>query len=217
MWTDAASFWKRMSLGQLDAFVLNLGHAGEECPAQDYVRRMTIVHEHGIIEMKVRFCNCVAKGDKFRMPEPMQLLRFGLFPGTWKEPHTAFTINGLRDYHLLSVQCQITGIDFATYLQRSTDNVLSKDVTVSALKLVDMLCTYVLIRNGTGSLTTQCASSCFCAPQDARASYQKLAWTRAALLFFVLPVRSTIRTWTPSGIAKMKTRMSQTRPRVFLH
>ena len=92
---------------------------------------MEIVHKHGIVKMDVHFCNCTTEGDKFQMPELMQLLRFRLFPRTWKEPHTAFTINGLRDYYLLSVQCQITGIDFATYLQRRTDDVLSKDVTVS--------------------------------------------------------------------------------------
>ncbi|TBU36730.1 hypothetical protein BD309DRAFT_1068674 [Dichomitus squalens] len=45
----------------------------------------------------------------FVVPEPVQLLRFGLFPGTWLRPSTVYTINGLRDYHLLSLQCQITG------------------------------------------------------------------------------------------------------------
>ncbi|KAI1796329.1 hypothetical protein LXA43DRAFT_969822 [Ganoderma leucocontextum] len=101
---------------------------------------MTIVYEHGIIEMKIRFY-------KFRIPEPMQLLRFGLFPGTWKEPRTAFTINGLRDYHLLSVQCQITGIDFATYLQRCTDNVLSKDVTERHRELNETMRQFMFLRS----------------------------------------------------------------------
>ena len=133
VWTDSAGFWRRMSLGQLDSFILNLGHAGDECSLQDKLRTVTIVHDHGIVEMKVRFCACIAEGEKAPISLPMQLLGFGLFPGTWKEPRTAFTINGLRDYHLLSVQCQITGIDFATYLQRCTDNVLYKDVTVRLL------------------------------------------------------------------------------------
>ncbi|KAI1785592.1 hypothetical protein LXA43DRAFT_899410 [Ganoderma leucocontextum] len=108
---------------------------------------MTIVHEHGIIEMKVRFCDCIPKGDKFPIPEPIQLLRFGLFPGTWKEPRTAFTINGLRDYHLLSVQCQITGIDFATYLQQCTDNVLSKDVTERHRELNETMRNFMFLRS----------------------------------------------------------------------
>ena len=169
VWTDGAGFWRRMSLGQLDSFVLNLGHAGDECLLQDKLRTMTIVHDHGIIEMKVRFCGCIAEGEKTPVPIPMQLLGFGLFPGTWKEPRTAFTINGLRDYHLLSVQCQITGIDFATYLQRCTDNVLSKDVTVRRLRLYRMALTDIIYRRGTGSSTIQCVNSCFYVPRDARA------------------------------------------------
>lgn len=120
-----------MSLGELKDFVLNLGHGGERCHS-DTVRTMTIVHEHGISEMKVRFCICPPDGETSAVPEPVQLLRFGLFPGSWKQPRTAFTINGLRDYHLLSLQCQITGIDFARYLQRSTNNVEPDEVTVSA-------------------------------------------------------------------------------------
>ena len=130
VWETAAGFWERMSLGCLDNFVLNLGHGGERCYTDD-VRRFTIVHEHGMSEMKVRFCKCPEEGQMDPVPEPVQLLRFGLFPGSWKKPRTAFTINGLRDYHLLSLQCQITGIDFATYLQRSTDNVEPDTVTVS--------------------------------------------------------------------------------------
>ncbi|KAI1785018.1 hypothetical protein LXA43DRAFT_976457 [Ganoderma leucocontextum] len=108
---------------------------------------MTIVHDHGIIEMKVRFCDCIAEGGRFPIPVPMQLLRFGLFPGTWKEPRTAFTINGLRDYHLLSVQCQITGIDFTTYLQRCTDNVLSKDVTERHRELNETMRQFMFLRS----------------------------------------------------------------------
>ncbi|KAI1785585.1 hypothetical protein LXA43DRAFT_899423 [Ganoderma leucocontextum] len=147
VWSDAMSFWERMSLSQLDGFVLNLGHAGEKCPSQDGLRTMTIVHEHGIIKMKVRLCDCIPKGDKFPIPEPIQLLHFGLFPGTWKAPRTAFTINGLRDYHLLSVQCQITGIDFATYLQRCTDNVLSKDVTERHWELNETMHNFMFLRS----------------------------------------------------------------------
>ncbi|KAI1796811.1 hypothetical protein LXA43DRAFT_879378 [Ganoderma leucocontextum] len=108
---------------------------------------MTIVHEHGIIEMKVRFCVCLAEGERFTVPEPIQLLRFGLFPGTWKQPRTAFTINGLRDYHLLSVQCQITGIDFAVYLQRSTDSVLAHEVTDRHRELNETMRQFMFLRS----------------------------------------------------------------------
>ena len=131
VWDPALAFWSRISLGDLDGFVLNLGHDGAPCATQPNVRPMTIVHEHGIVGMNVRFCACPPDGEPHAVPDPLQLLRFGLFPGTWKRPETAYTVNGLRDYHLLSLQCQITGIDYATYLRRSTDNVIPSDTTVS--------------------------------------------------------------------------------------
>ena len=63
--------------------------------------------------------------------EPIQLLSYGLFPGTWAQPRAAFTINGLRDYHLLSLQAQISAHDYIKYLQRTTDNVAPDTVPVS--------------------------------------------------------------------------------------
>ena len=144
VWKAAAAFWERMSLGELGSFVLDLGHGGMRCPARQQPRQMTVVHEHGINEVKVRFCACVAPGEKFAVPEPVQLLRFGLFPGTWLRPSTVFTINGLRDYHLLSLQCQITWFDFATYLQRSTNNVVPSEVTVSSSSLLPLYSTDAL-------------------------------------------------------------------------
>ncbi|RPD55070.1 hypothetical protein L227DRAFT_475895, partial [Lentinus tigrinus ALCF2SS1-6] len=77
---------------------------------------MTITHERGIVPMKVRFCGCPTGEDGKPEPDPLQLLRFGLFPGTWKEPRAAYTITGLRDYDLLSAQCQISGHDYSAYL-----------------------------------------------------------------------------------------------------
>ncbi|TBU25756.1 hypothetical protein BD311DRAFT_780148 [Dichomitus squalens] len=85
---------------------------------------MSVVHEHGIAQMKVHFCACPEEDTQTVPSEMAQLLRFGLFPGSWDIPRSAFTINGLRDYHLLSLQCQITGIDYMRFLQRSADNVV---------------------------------------------------------------------------------------------
>ena len=84
---------------------------------------MTLIHGQGVAQMKVRFCACPENDTKIPIPDTSQLLRFGLFPGSWDVPRSAFTTNGLRDYHLLSLQCQITGLDYMRFLQRSTDNV----------------------------------------------------------------------------------------------
>ncbi len=93
---------------------------------------MTITHEHGIVPMKVRFCACPVGEDGKPLPDYIQLLRFGLFPGSWSEPRSAYTINGLRDYDLLSAQCQISAWDFSTYLRRTTDSVAPDSVKVSS-------------------------------------------------------------------------------------
>ncbi|KAI0730475.1 hypothetical protein C8Q76DRAFT_613044 [Earliella scabrosa] len=146
VWDPTLAFWARMSLGDLEAFAINLGHQGEPCSTQPNVRTMTIVHEHGIVGMKVRFCACPAPGELFAVPEPLQLLRFGLFPGSWKRPETAYTVNGLRDYHLLSLQCQITGIDYATYLRRSTDNVIPSDTTDRHRELNNTMREFMFLR-----------------------------------------------------------------------
>ncbi|OSC98309.1 hypothetical protein PYCCODRAFT_1375432 [Trametes coccinea BRFM310] len=83
---------------------------------------MTVVHEHGIHAAAIAFCHCPTATDSSFCPEPVQLIKFGLFPGSWQQPQTAYTINGLRDYHLLSLQSTITALDYVYYLRRSTDN-----------------------------------------------------------------------------------------------
>ncbi len=131
VWDINLELWRRESLGSLQSFALNLGHAGKACPSQTRLRPMTIVHEHGIASMRVRFCACLPVGERHVEPDPLQLLRYGLFPGTWKQPDTAYTTNGLRDYHLLSLQCQLTALDYMVYLRRCTDNVIIEETSVS--------------------------------------------------------------------------------------
>ncbi|TFK77780.1 hypothetical protein K466DRAFT_463250, partial [Polyporus arcularius HHB13444] len=107
-WHNSLRFWERQYVGMFDDFVIHLGHGGEPCNRQWNERQMTITHEHGIVPMKVRFCACPVGEDGKPLPDYIQLLRFGLFPGSWSEPRSAYTINGLRDYDLLSAQCQIS-------------------------------------------------------------------------------------------------------------
>ena len=63
--------------------------------------------------------------------EATQLLQMGLYPASWKRPRTAFTLHVLRSYHLLSLQSQISALDYFTYLKRTTDNVAPDSVPVS--------------------------------------------------------------------------------------
>ena len=131
VWEPEVGFWQRRSLGSLRKYVLNLGHGGMPCKVTSKSPRpMTLIHRQGIAQMKVQFCACPEDDTKDPVPDTVQLLRFGLFPGSWDVPRSAFSLNGLRDYHLLSLQCQITGHDFMKFLQRSTDNVVPTESKV---------------------------------------------------------------------------------------
>ncbi|PIL28222.1 hypothetical protein GSI_09634 [Ganoderma sinense ZZ0214-1] len=147
VWDPALRFWQRRSLGTLKKFVLNLGHGGNPCPVTTKdPRPMTLIHGQGIAHMKVLFCACPEAGTKAAVPDMSQLLRFGLFPGSWDVPRSAFSINGLRDYHLLSLQCQITALDYMRFLQRSTDNVVPDDSKDRSRELNNTMREFMFLR-----------------------------------------------------------------------
>ncbi|PIL28435.1 hypothetical protein GSI_08469 [Ganoderma sinense ZZ0214-1] len=149
VWDPALRFWQRRSLGSLDKFVLNLGHGGTPCKvATKSPRPMTLIHGQGIAQMKVQFCACPEDDDTTKPPLPdnVQLLRFGLFPGSWDIPRSAFSINGLRDYHLLSLQCQITGLDYMRFLQRSSDNVVPAETKDRSRELNNTMREFMFLR-----------------------------------------------------------------------
>ncbi|PIL33158.1 hypothetical protein GSI_04608 [Ganoderma sinense ZZ0214-1] len=147
VWDPAVRFWQRRSLGSLDKFILNLGHSGKPCTlTTKNPRPMTIIHGQGVTQMKVLFCACPEDDTKAAVPDMSQLLRFGLFPGSWDVPRSAFSVNGLRDYHLLSVQCQITGHDFMKFLQRSTDNVVPAETKDRSRELNNTMREFMFLR-----------------------------------------------------------------------
>ena len=100
---------------------------------------MTIVHEHGINVMEVRFCRCyhttgARNFQRVASEEPLQLIDEGLWPASWTQPTTAFTTNGLRNHHLLTLQSQMSAYDYCKYLARSTDNVSPEAVPVRVIE-----------------------------------------------------------------------------------
>ncbi|PSS00733.1 hypothetical protein PHLCEN_2v4114 [Hermanssonia centrifuga] len=121
-WDAEHQFWVRRSLGHL-GMVLELGHGGARCPKTlATTRKMTVVHEHGVWPMNVRFCGC-PEGDGAPNPDAYQLLGAGLWPASWKQPLTAFSMSVMREFHLLSVQANTNAYDYFRYLQRTTDNI----------------------------------------------------------------------------------------------
>lgn len=134
-WCPALGFWQRRSLHDL-GLVIQLGHHEGTCYSSDSPRRTTVVHEHGIHSVAIKFCECRNDVDEPALPHPLQLIQFGLFPGSWRKPETAYTINGLRDYHLLSLQSPITAIDYIAYLRRSTDSVQPDEAKVGPISIL---------------------------------------------------------------------------------
>ncbi|EMD36363.1 hypothetical protein CERSUDRAFT_52053 [Gelatoporia subvermispora B] len=97
-WDVGKACWIRQTLGEL-GLVINLWHRGDRClAALPDARRVTVVHN------------------------ALQLIAHGLWPGTWEKPATVFTVEVLKDFHLMSLQAQITAQDFYQYLRRRTDN-----------------------------------------------------------------------------------------------
>ena len=87
---------------------------------------MTVVHEHGIMDMPILFCSC--------KPGPLrteQLIMAGLWPATWVNPRTAITLGALEVYHGLELQGQLNVHDYMSYLRQATDDVLPHAVKVA--------------------------------------------------------------------------------------
>ncbi len=134
-WDAEHQFWVRRSLGHL-GMVLELGHGGARCPKTlATTRKMTVVHEHGVWPMNVRFCGC-PEGDGAPNPDAYQLLGAGLWPASWKQPLTAFSMSVMREFHLLSVQANTNAYDYFRYLQRTTDNITPDETKVSSIYLI---------------------------------------------------------------------------------
>ncbi|EMD33434.1 hypothetical protein CERSUDRAFT_57023, partial [Gelatoporia subvermispora B] len=138
-------FWHKESLANL-GLTLNLGHDGRKCPvAFDEPRRLTVVHSHGIHELRMRFCACL--DDELEgTPDSLQLIANGMWPGTWDKPLTAFTIDVMKEFHLLSLQVQMSAQDFHRYLQRRTDNVQTDQVPNRYRELLRTMQEFIWVR-----------------------------------------------------------------------
>lgn len=125
-WNMSAQFWKRLSLAEL-GMVINLGHNGTKCiHAAQEPRSITLMHEYGVHTVKFRFCKHTGTDGS-----AMQLLRAGFWPATWVRPVTAFSIETLREFSLLSTHCHATAMDFCAYLRRRADALDTEDKAVS--------------------------------------------------------------------------------------
>ncbi|KAI9068138.1 hypothetical protein FKP32DRAFT_1609054 [Trametes sanguinea] len=129
-WNRSKRFWEKTTTAQV-GLQLYGGRHGKPCPsASRSPRNIVFVHEHGVSRMPFLFCECPVEpgSPELATPEAGQLLELGLFPGSWKEPRTAFTVGLLKAYQLLSLQTHCSAEDFYMYLKRTTDNVAPDSV-----------------------------------------------------------------------------------------
>lgn len=97
---------------------VHLGHDGERCPSPRFIMEgFTVVDLGGIHVVAVVFCGCVGapKND-------IQLLRVRWFPGTIKDPRSAYTFDTLNTYHLLNLQGKLSLHDFYHSIRHKCDN-----------------------------------------------------------------------------------------------
>ena len=133
-------FFQKMELSEL-GLELNLGHGGRLCP--EHVLecqgkgcehrtslRFTVVHTNGIHQCNVNYCTCVGHKDVF-----IQLLEYGVFPSSRKQPRLGFSVATLREYEALNNAAKTSVHDYIDVLRRQTNNVLPDAVSVSFLQI----------------------------------------------------------------------------------
>lgn len=124
-WTTKDKFWNPTTLNAL-GLVMHLCHGGRMCEgANPNGRTLVVVHDSGIHSLRVTFCMCQ------NIAEPFQLIKHGLWPGTWTTPGTVFTLQVLRRYVLLTYVANANAQDFVRYLERITDETDMDNVRVS--------------------------------------------------------------------------------------
>ncbi|KAI0038755.1 hypothetical protein FA95DRAFT_1505108, partial [Auriscalpium vulgare] len=126
---------------------LHLGHGGKLCPSAEYVRAtpmdeddengplpkpahlsyskgavdehgnrlITVVHINGVHQIGVAWCHCPSAQQR-----DLQLMDIGLFPASYKQPQTAFTMEVLEGFTLDVLECKTTASQYYSKLRRAT-------------------------------------------------------------------------------------------------
>jgi hypothetical protein len=83
---------------------------------------ITIIDGSGVHEIGVRCCCCPDALERH-----MQLMMAGLFPATFQNSRTAFT---LEEFHLDNLECKTTPSQFFSHLRRLMSNEFPNSVSV---------------------------------------------------------------------------------------
>lgn len=72
-----------------------------------------VVAENGIHAVHLDWCGCPGSKDRLE-----QLMDMGWWPATQTDPETAFTMSGLRFFHVLNLQAKIPPTDYYRALEQ---------------------------------------------------------------------------------------------------
>ncbi len=100
--------------------VFQLGHYADQgiCALPSPIRKgFMVVDTSGIHLLSIRFCGCCPVG------EDIQLLRYRWYPASSAKPRTAFTLDLLNTFHLITLQGKLSAYDFYLAIHHKTNNV----------------------------------------------------------------------------------------------
>jgi len=103
----------------------NDGSSGRTRTAASGNSLFTVVDRAGVFDMEIVFCVCSDCGDN-----DAQLLRSGLFPATFKQIETLFTVSVLEDFLIDNLECKTTAQQYYSKLQLMTNKMFPNNVPV---------------------------------------------------------------------------------------
>jgi hypothetical protein len=125
-------FFVKHDLQSMDPdFAVHLGHHGAPCPSRQQPIMTTITDCNGIHKTPIAYCHCNLEqsaddfqrhGEGADLNRIRQLINAGLFPGSAKAPTSAYTLSGLKLFHLLQMECKVNAGDFINTIRRITDS-----------------------------------------------------------------------------------------------
>lgn len=125
--------------------VIRLGcsHPGKRCRSRaepEKTKTMTVLHCNGFQKCQISYCSCLPEGGFFSEAAAVQLVKAGLFPASFKQPQTVFTLEVLEEFRHLSHHAKVNGRDFIATKTRMTNNAFRKEVSVSLTCVLELIC-----------------------------------------------------------------------------
>ncbi|KAK7026078.1 hypothetical protein VNI00_015724 [Paramarasmius palmivorus] len=146
VWWNEGGFFRRHDISTLQQGVsIHLRHLGGLCRNPTEPRSFVITCSNGVHATLVSFCRCFQSAGKSHV---QQLMESGLFPGSIKEPKSAFSFALLKQYDLHSLQAKSSDYDYYMALRRLTDDVFTSEVNdqYQAFMIVTRIWRYMTTR-----------------------------------------------------------------------